>query len=60
MVWVKFKKDFSFKPTVNSTIDYPAGLVANVTRRCADEAVARGAAELQEPETKARAKSDGG
>lgn len=45
MTWVRFIKDFSFKPTVNSTIDYKFGHVVNVVQRCADEAIAKGAAE---------------
>jgi hypothetical protein len=59
MVWFHFKKPFSFKPTPNSTIDYPAGSVMNVTQRCADQAEAKGLGEKRDsPNKTAKAKPD--
>ena len=43
--WVKFVGNFSFKPTPQTTIDYPAGMVCQVTSRCAEKAIAAGKAE---------------
>ena len=59
MVWVKFLSDFTFKPTQQVSIDYPAGAHSNVTAACANEAIAAGAAVEEAPDraTKARAKA---
>ena len=43
---LKFKKDFDFKPSSQSTIGYRAGWEGPVTQACAEAAVAAGAAEL--------------
>lgn len=62
MVWITFKEAFSFKPTPNSTIDYPKGAVANVTRACAEAAIAKGKAtapETEVPATPKKVKGDG-
>ncbi|WP_421912734.1 hypothetical protein [Mesorhizobium sp.] len=42
-MWVRFTGDFDFSPAAHggrSTIAYKAGMVENVTRECADLAVA--------------------
>lgn len=47
MVWVKFTLDFDFSPAARKglvTIAYKAGVTENVTRECADKAVAAGRA----------------
>lgn len=44
MVWLAFKKDFSWRQPA-FTIDYKSGMTLNVTRGCADEALAKGVAE---------------
>lgn len=43
---LKFKKDWDFKPSSQSTVGYKAGWEGPVTQACADAAVAAGAAEL--------------
>lgn len=43
MVWLAFKKDFSWRQPA-FTIDYKGGQTLNVTRGCADEALAKGVA----------------
>lgn len=42
-MWVRFTADFSWSQPAFS-IDYKDGMVLNVTRGCADEALAKGAA----------------
>jgi hypothetical protein len=42
-VWVRFTDDFSWRQPAFS-IDYKAGMEQNVTRACADEALAAGKA----------------
>lgn len=43
MVWLAFKQDFSWRQPA-FTIDYKSGMTLNVTRGCADEALAKGVA----------------
>lgn len=43
MVWVAFKEDFPWRQPA-FTIDYKAGMTLNVTRACADDALAAGKA----------------
>lgn len=48
MVWVRFTREFDFSPAALkgwSTTVYREGLTANVTRECADKAIAAAAAE---------------
>jgi hypothetical protein len=40
MPWVRFIKDYDFKPTPAVTIAYKAGMTEYVTRRCATLAIA--------------------
>lgn len=42
-MWVRFTADFSWRQPAFS-IDYKNGMVENVTRGCADEALAKGVA----------------
>lgn len=50
MAWVRFTANFDFKPIKMQTTAYLAGMVANVTTRCAAEAVAAGkAVRLKKP-----------
>lgn len=44
MAWVRFTKDFRFKPTPNVTTKYVKGWEGLVTHACADQAIAAGAA----------------
>lgn len=59
MVWVKFNRDFDWKPKSQVTIAYRAGSQQNVPRAAADAAVAKGAGTIVEkaPARKAAAKS---
>ncbi|MET3925941.1 hypothetical protein [Devosia sp. 2618] len=50
---LKFKKDFDFKPSSQSTVAYKAGWEGPVTQACADAAVKAGAAELVTAQKKA-------
>lgn len=46
-MWVRFTADFDFSPVAlggRSTTAYKAGMVLNVTRECADLAIAAGKA----------------
>lgn len=43
-MWVRFTADFNFRPNAGTTIAYKAGMVQNVTRRCAMEATLKGKA----------------
>lgn len=43
-MWVRFTADFNFRPNAGTTIAYKAGMVQNVTRRCALEATLKGKA----------------
>lgn len=52
MAWVKFNRDFSWKPTSQSTIVYKAGSTYNVKSDAAERAVSRGAAVKMEKKTK--------
>lgn len=48
MAWVRFLADFDFSPAAlkgRSTTAYKAGMVQNVTRECAAQALAAGKAE---------------
>lgn len=42
MAWLRFTADMDWKPTAGTTIAYKAGMVLNVTRDCADKAIAAG------------------
>lgn len=42
MPWIRFTADMDFKSTPGTTIEYKAGMVQNVTRDCAEQAVAAG------------------
>lgn len=47
-MWVRFTADFPFSPEARGgrvTIAYKAGMTMNVTRECADKAIAAGKAE---------------
>lgn len=47
-MWVRFSADFDFSPAEKGglvTIAYKAGTAENVTRACADQALAAGKAE---------------
>ena len=43
-MWVRFTRNFDFKPSSQVTIAYRAGSAYNVTRSCADAAIKSGAA----------------
>lgn len=43
-VWIRFLADYDFRATPGSTIAYKAGMVQNVTAKCATLAVAAGKA----------------
>lgn len=50
MAWVEFSKAHDHAPKRGVIIAYPAGWRGRVTRRCADEAIAKGrAVELRTP-----------
>jgi hypothetical protein len=49
MMWVHFTSDFSYKPTLNITIDYTADSYANVTKSCGTAAIDAGAAVQEDP-----------
>lgn len=66
---VRFLKNFDWKPVPAVTIAYKAGAKHLVTTRCAERAIARGAAEkverpaakqAEEPVRRRRRKSDNG
>jgi hypothetical protein len=40
MMWVRFNADFDWKPTSQSITAYKTGMVLNVTRACAEAAIA--------------------
>lgn len=42
MPWLRFIADLDWKPTPGTTTAYLAGMVQNVTRDCADKAIAAG------------------
>lgn len=44
MAWVRFTREFRFKPTPNVTTKYYEGWEGSVTHACADAAIAAGAA----------------
>lgn len=52
MAWVKFNKDFPWKPTSQSTVFYKAGATYNVKAEVADEAVSKGYASKMEKKSK--------
>jgi hypothetical protein len=57
-MWVRFTTDYDFSPDAKGgrvTIAYEAGMVMNVTRECADRAIAAGKAEP----AKRKAEADG-
>lgn len=43
MAWIRFTADFDYRPSWG-TVAYKAGMVQNVTRDCATEAVGAGKA----------------
>lgn len=43
-MWVRFTKDFPWKPSTMTTISYKAGSVLNVRAECGETAIAKGAA----------------
>jgi hypothetical protein len=56
MVWVKFLRNYSYKPNRQVTQDYQRNTYANVTSPCASAAVSSGAAvEETPPNTHSRA-----
>jgi hypothetical protein len=57
-MWIRFTSDFPFSPAARGgrvTIAYKTGMTMNVTRECADKAIAVGKAE---PARKAEADGD--
>jgi hypothetical protein len=44
MAWVRFKRNYDWKPTSQTTIAYKAGMEVNVKAACAEMAVNAGAA----------------
>lgn len=52
MAWVRFTKDFSWKPTSQSTVSFRAGSAYNVKADTAAEAIRRGAAVKVEKKSK--------
>jgi hypothetical protein len=52
MAWIKFNRDFPWKPTSQSTIVYRAGGTYNVKAEAAERAIARGAAVKMEKRSK--------
>lgn len=54
MARVRFKQDYDYKPTPQSTIAYKAGWEGTVRRECAEEAVAAGKAEWAGKDAEAR------
>lgn len=58
MAWVRFQKDFDFRPPVHGvTLAYKAGGEYSVTRACAEKAVAAGAAVRIKPPPRDTAKA---
>lgn len=53
MARVRFKKDFDYKPTSQSTTGYLAGWEGTVKRECAEQAVAAGKAEWADKDAEA-------
>jgi len=51
-MWVRFMKDFPWKPSTMTTINYKAGSVLNVRAECGEAAVAKGAAVRMKKERK--------
>lgn len=47
-MWVRFTKPYSWKPTTNTTHDYPVGAEANLPSAAAEKAIASGKAEAVE------------
>ncbi|WP_312619047.1 hypothetical protein [Agrobacterium pusense] len=45
MARIRFKQDFDYKPTPQTTVAYEAGWEGAVKRECAEEAIAAGKAE---------------
>lgn len=59
MVWVKFSRNFSYKPSQQVTIDYQGGFYANVPTAHAEAAIDAGAGVKEEPKKgKARDKAE--
>ena len=58
-MWVKFTKDFDFKPKPTVTKAYKAGMVENVTQACAEQAIALGKAEKTARPAGEKAEKDG-
>ncbi|MCK8779082.1 hypothetical protein M0654_03690 [Rhizobium sp. NTR19] len=45
MTRVRFTADFDYKPTMQTTIGYKAGMEETVKKECAEQAIAAGKAE---------------
>jgi hypothetical protein len=57
-MWVRFTDDFDFSPAERNgrvTIAYKAGMLQNVTRECAGQAIPQGKARIERIRSKARA-----
>ncbi len=48
MAWVRFREDYNWRASKRGMVQYRAGQSLNVPRRCADEAIAAGKAEVIE------------
>jgi hypothetical protein len=59
-MWIRFTADFDFKPKPQSTIAYRTGEERNVTRECADKALAAGKAVKIKRDRKADGETDSG
>ena len=57
MARIRFKQDFDYKPTSQTTTGYKAGWEGTVKRECAEQAIAAGKAEWAGKD--AEAKQDG-
>ena len=54
MARVRFKQDFDYKPTPQTTTGYLAGWEGTVKRECAEQAIAAGKAEWAGKDAEAR------
>lgn len=52
MTWVRFSKDFRYRPNMAVSIKYRAGNAYNVTRACAEKAISESAASRMKKESK--------
>lgn len=59
-MWVRFTKDYRFKPNANVTTKYYEGWEGSVTHVCGEAAIAAGAAvAIKSPPSPRKAKTDG-